>query len=54
VPLKRKLRLLGVRASALSSSNGVSQDTGKSHQGELPLTAPSIEQKPAVSKSDLA
>ena len=39
VPMKRKLRLLGVRATALSSSNGISQDTGKSHQGELPLTA---------------
>lgn len=43
VPLERKLRLLGVRASALSPGNGISQGTGKSHQGELPLTVSSVE-----------
>jgi len=37
VPLDRKLRLLGVRACALSSKN-VSQVVETSRQGELPLT----------------
>ncbi len=37
VPLNRKLRLLGVRASALSASNA-SPDAGTSLQRELPLT----------------
>lgn len=37
VPLNRKLRLLGVRASALSASNA-SPDTEASLQRELPLT----------------
>ena len=37
VPLKRKLRLLGVRASALSAGNA-SPDTEASLQRELPLT----------------
>lgn len=36
-PLKRKLRLLGVRASSLSSG-GVSQSASVMHQRELPLT----------------
>ncbi|MCK9387969.1 MAG: DNA polymerase IV [Sulfuritalea sp.] len=38
VPLEQKLRLLGVRASALSSSNAP-QEATESPQGELPLTA---------------
>jgi len=38
VPLKQKLRLLGVRASALSSTK-VSQSVDISRQKELPLTA---------------
>lgn len=49
VPLKQKLRLLGVRASALSSSNSVPDNNGKSGQRELPLTVSSVEQKPAAS-----
>ncbi|MDQ3186016.1 MAG: DNA polymerase IV, partial [Pseudomonadota bacterium] len=44
VPLKQKLRLLGVRASALSSNNGISEHNDKSHQRELPLTVLSVEQ----------
>ncbi len=43
VPLNRKLRLLGVRASALSSG-GAAQSAGISRQRELPLTA-SIEKQ---------
>lgn len=43
LPLERKLRLLGVRASALSPGNGISQGTGRSRQGELPLTVSSVE-----------
>jgi DNA polymerase-4 len=39
VPLDRKLRLLGVRAAALTSSNAPHAVDG-SPQGELPLTAP--------------
>jgi len=39
VPLEQKLRLLGVRASTLSS-NKIPQETAESPQGELPLTAP--------------
>ena len=39
VPLEQKLRLLGVRASTLSSSS-VPQVVDESPQGELPLTAP--------------
>ena len=39
VPLEQKLRLLGVRASALSSSREP-QVADESPQGELPLTAP--------------
>ena len=39
VPLERKLRLLGVRASALSSSSAP-QVADESAQAELPLTAP--------------
>ncbi|MDN5752090.1 MAG: DNA polymerase IV [Nitrosospira sp.] len=41
-PLNRKLRLLGVRASALSSEK-VSQGIGISRQGELPLTVQFVE-----------
>jgi DNA polymerase-4 len=37
VPLKRKLRLLGVRASSLSAS-GISQSASEMRQGELSLT----------------
>ena len=48
IPLNRKLRLLGVRASTLSSSNSSSQDTGKPHQRELSLTIPAVEQKSAA------
>ncbi len=45
VPLNQKLRLLGVRASMLSSGK-ITQSIGISHQGELPLTVQqSIEQK---------
>ena len=40
IPLEQKLRLLGVRASALSSSSAP-QVVDESPQGELPLTAPS-------------
>ncbi|MDN5881100.1 MAG: DNA polymerase IV [Nitrosospira sp.] len=40
VPLNRKLRLLGVRVSTLSSEK-VSQGVGISRQGELPLTCSS-------------
>ena len=39
VPLEQKLRLLGVRASALSSSSAP-QVTDESPQGELPLAGP--------------
>ena len=39
VPLDRKLRLLGVRAAALTSSKAP-QTTDASSQGELPLTGP--------------
>ncbi len=39
VPLDRRLRLLGVRASTLSSE-GDAPTMATSHQGELPLTAP--------------
>jgi DNA polymerase-4 len=39
VPLEQKLRLLGVRASALSLS-GALQEVAESPQGELPLIAP--------------
>ena len=39
VPLEQKLRLLGVRASALSSSNTL-QGTHEAQQGELQLTVP--------------
>lgn len=46
VPLDRKLRLLGVRASALSSSQGVSQDDGKPRQRELLLAVPPFGQEP--------
>jgi len=52
VSLNRKLRLLGVRASTLSSSNSISQDTGRPHQRELSLTASAVEQKPAASRSE--
>jgi DNA polymerase-4 len=46
VPLNRKLRLLGVRASALSSGRGAQQSAGISRQRELPLTVQQpIEQK---------
>ena len=48
VPLNRKLRLLGVRASTLSSSNSP-QDTGEPHQRELLLTISAVEQKSAAS-----
>jgi DNA polymerase-4 len=41
VPLEHKLRLLGVRASALSSCNAL-QITTESPQAELPLIAPTI------------
>ncbi|SCY71723.1 DNA polymerase-4 [Nitrosospira sp. Nl5] len=54
VPLKQKLRLLGVRASALSSSNSVPHDNGKSRQRELPLTVSPVEQKSPVSSSESA
>ena len=36
LPLEQKLRLLGVRASGLSSGNAV-QEVRESEQGELPL-----------------
>ena len=39
VPLEQRLRLLGVRASGLSSGNAV-QEVRASEQGELPLRAP--------------
>lgn len=52
VPLKQKLRLLGVRTSALSSSNSVPDDNGKPRQRELPLTVSSVEQKQAASCSE--
>lgn len=46
VPLSRKLRLLGVRASALSSGTGTQQSVSISRQRELPLTVQQpIEQK---------
>ena len=48
VPLNRKLRLLGVRASTLSSNNSP-QDTGEPHQRELSLIIPAVEQKSAAS-----
>ena len=44
VPLEQKLRLLGVRASTLSSSEA-SQMPVESPQGELPLIAPSATDK---------
>ncbi|MBA2660269.1 MAG: DNA polymerase IV [Nitrosospira sp.] len=52
VSLNRKLRLLGVRASTLSSSNSISQDTGRPRQRELSLTVSAVEQKPAASRSE--
>ena len=53
VSLNRKLRLLGVRASTLSSSDSASsQDAGKPRQRELPLTVSAIEQKTIASKSE--
>lgn len=39
-PLNQKLRLLGVRASALCSGRAAQQSAGMSCQSELPLTAP--------------
>jgi DNA polymerase IV len=48
VSLNRKLRLLGVRASALSSSHSVSEDTGEPHQRELPLIISTIEPRPVA------
>jgi DNA polymerase-4 len=54
VPLKQKLRLLGVRASALSSSNSVPHDSGESRQRELPLTVSPVEQKSSESSSEAA
>ena len=44
VPLDQRLRLLGVRASALSLS-GALQEMAKSPQGELPLAVPSAADK---------
>ena len=52
VSLNRKLRLLGVRASTLSSSNAASQDTCGPRQRELSLTISDVGQKPAVSRSE--
>ncbi len=46
VPLAQKLRLLGVRASALSSG-GALQEVAESPQGELPLIAPTTTQQGA-------
>ena len=40
-PLEQKLRLLGVRASALSSSKELPEAAGTA-QGELPLSAPAV------------
>ena len=45
-PLAQKLRLLGVRASALSSG-GALQEVAESPQGELPLIAPTTTQQGA-------
>jgi DNA polymerase-4 len=44
VPLEQKLRLLGVRASALTLSS-TPQDVAESPQGELPLIAPAAPDK---------
>ncbi|MEP6605592.1 MAG: DNA polymerase IV [Nitrosospira sp.] len=52
VSLNRKLRLLGVRASTLSSSNTASQDTCGPRQRELSLTISDVGQKPVASKSE--
>jgi DNA polymerase-4 len=54
VSLNRRLRLLGVRASTLSSSTSISQDAGKPRQRELVLTVSAVEHKPTASRSEPA
>lgn len=54
VSLTRRLRLLGVRASTLSSSTSISQDAGKPRQRELVLTVSAVEHKPIASRSEPA
>ena len=49
VPLEQKLRLLGVRASALSSSSAA-QEVRESEQGELPLGSPVALECPGQSR----
>ncbi|MBK8118801.1 MAG: DNA polymerase IV [Sulfuritalea sp.] len=49
VPLEQKLRLLGVRASALSSSSAA-QEVRESEQGELPLGSPVALESPGQSR----